>query len=95
VRRDLRKFVVGMSRRVTLDAAAALPGFNGRALIVWSANDRFFPVALGERLHRAIRNSRLLVIDNARTLLPEDHPDELAGCIDRFMREADAERAAS
>jgi pimeloyl-ACP methyl ester carboxylesterase len=87
VRRDLRKFLAGMLPSVTLEAAAALPKFSRPTLIVWSANDSWFPVRLGERLHAAIPGSRFVVVDDARVFLAEDQPEELATRIDRFVVE--------
>jgi pimeloyl-ACP methyl ester carboxylesterase len=94
VRRDLRKFLAGMSPSLTMAAAAALPNFSRPTLIVWSANDSWFPVRLGERLHAAIPDSRLVVVDDARVFLAEDQPEELAARIDRFLVEK-PRRAAS
>jgi pimeloyl-ACP methyl ester carboxylesterase len=94
VRRDVGKFLIGMTPRLTLDAAAALPRFDRPTLIVWSKSDRFFPLTLGERLHAAISRSRLVVLDDARVFVPEDQPERLVAEIERFLGEEPG-RAAS
>lgn len=47
------------------------------AAVVWGAEDPFYPVALGERLHAALRGSTLTVIPGAAHFVPSDSPDAL------------------
>jgi pimeloyl-ACP methyl ester carboxylesterase len=46
--------------------------------IVWGARDPILPVALAERLRKAIRGASLHVIPDGRHYVPEEEPEELA-----------------
>lgn len=81
---DLRRFTGSLRRQTTLDAAARLPRFTKPALIAWSADDAFFPQEDGRRLAEALPNSRLEVIENARTYSMLDQPDVLAALVTEF-----------
>jgi len=94
VRNDLRRFTASLNRETTVRAAARLPRFTKPALVAWSADDVFFPREDGERLAEALHNSRLQVIENARTLSMIDQPDRLADLIAEFAQTGANERAA-
>jgi pimeloyl-ACP methyl ester carboxylesterase len=85
VRRDLRRVLAGLDPRHTIDAALGLSKFPGRALIAWSAEDRFFPLDHGERLAKIIPRARFERIEGARTFSAEDRPERLADLIGAFM----------
>jgi pimeloyl-ACP methyl ester carboxylesterase len=85
IRRDLTKFLRGVSVEHTLAAAAALAGFDRPTLLAWGKDDRFFPVKLAERLAAAIPGARLELIEDAVTFVPEDQPERLATAISRFI----------
>jgi len=78
VRRDLARFLGGLDKRHTLEAAERLPAFDRPALIAWSREDRFFPREHAERLAQLLPQARLEWIDDARTFSPEDRPERLA-----------------
>jgi pimeloyl-ACP methyl ester carboxylesterase len=78
VRRDLARFLGGLDKRYTLEAAERLPAFEAPALIAWSREDRFFPASHGERLAELIPNARLEWIEDSRTFSPEDQPGRVA-----------------
>jgi pimeloyl-ACP methyl ester carboxylesterase len=84
IRSDLRRFTASMNQRSTLDIAQRLPEFTKPALIAWSADDVFFPVEDGRRLAAALPDSRLEVIEKARTFSMIDQPDRLADLIADF-----------
>ncbi len=84
VRQDLRRFTASLAIETTLRAAERLPQFARPALIAWSADDAFFPLEDGERLAAALPNSRLVVIEGARTFSMLDTPEHLARLIDEF-----------
>jgi pimeloyl-ACP methyl ester carboxylesterase len=86
IRRDLRRLLNGLDPRYTLDAAAGLTRFDRPALIAWSAEDRFFPPAHGQRLARILPDARLESIPGARTFSAEDRPERLAELIASFVR---------
>ena len=75
---DLRQFTLSLRTEVTTGVAARLTEFDKPALIAWSADDTFFELADGERLAAIIPNSRLEVIEGARTFSMVDQPDRLA-----------------
>jgi pimeloyl-ACP methyl ester carboxylesterase len=94
VRRDFAALVRSISARYTLQAAQRLPAFDKPALVVWSLNDRLFPLAHGHRLANLLPQGRLEVIDDAGPFIPEDQPDRLATLIDEFVRETADGRVA-
>jgi len=75
---DLRQFTLSLRTEVTTGVAARLTEFDKPALIAWSADDTFFELGDGERLAATIPNSRLEVIEGARTFSMVDQPDRLA-----------------
>jgi pimeloyl-ACP methyl ester carboxylesterase len=81
VRRDLVKFLRGVSPRQTVEAAERLPGFSGPVLIAWGTKDRFFPLSDAERLAALFSDARLEKIDGARAFVQFDAPDRLARLI--------------
>jgi pimeloyl-ACP methyl ester carboxylesterase len=92
IRRDVRKVLAALHPRYTIDAAIGLAGWDRPTLIAWSADDRFFPRAHGERLAELIPRARFELVEGARTFSPEDQPERLAGLIGAFARDASAAR---
>jgi pimeloyl-ACP methyl ester carboxylesterase len=93
VKRDTRKFMIGLDKRHTLEAAEKLPSFDCPTLIAWAPEDRFFKLSYAERLAEAIPNARLETIDDSKTFIPHDQPERLAELIRSFMRETGAGKA--
>jgi pimeloyl-ACP methyl ester carboxylesterase len=87
VRRDTRKFTVGIHKRHTLEAAEKLARFERPALIAWAPEDRFFKLSYAERLAETIPDARLETIADAKTFVPFDQPERLAALIGSFLRE--------
>lgn len=87
IRRDARKFTMGLDKRHTLEAAERLPGFDRPTLLAWAPGDRFFPISYAERLAQAIPDSRIEWIEGAKTFVALDQPKRLAEAITAFMRE--------
>ena len=87
VRADLVRVARGVDSCHTRQAAERLKAFDRPALIAWSADDRFFPRADGERLAATIPGARFELLHGARTFSPEDRPGELADLIAEFARE--------
>lgn len=85
VRRDVGKFLRGISPRLTQQAAKSFAGFNAPVLVAWSREDRFFPLAHAERLQRDFPTARLVLIDDAYTFSGIDNPVQLAGVINSFL----------
>ncbi|QNI05067.1 alpha/beta hydrolase [Mycobacterium kubicae] len=75
---NLRRFSLSLRTEVTLGVAARLHEFDKPALIAWSADDLFFEQEDGRRLAATLPNSRLEVIEGARTFSMVDRPEQLA-----------------
>jgi pimeloyl-ACP methyl ester carboxylesterase len=58
------------------------------AAVIWGADDPFYPVALGERLHRALAGSTFTVIPGASHFVPEDQPDALRRALEALLARA-------
>jgi pimeloyl-ACP methyl ester carboxylesterase len=84
VRRDAKKFAVGMNKRYTLEAAEKLRGSDLPILLAWAPGDRFFPISYAERLAGAMKNARIVEIPDAKTFVPLDQPAQLAELIADF-----------
>lgn len=54
-------------------------------LIVWGREDRIVPLEVGEKLHRAIRSSRLVVIGDCGHLPHEERPAEVVTPVCAFL----------
>lgn len=86
IRRDMRRFLLGVHKRHTLAAAEGLPEFTGPALVAWAREDRIFPASLARRLTGALPHAELRWIDDSYTFIPEDQPDVLAEMVVQFLR---------
>lgn len=93
VRRDVIKVLAGIDARHTLAAAKALRRFHRPALLVWSREDRIFPLADARRLAADLPDARLEVIDGSRAFVPLDQPERLATLLAGFVEERVAVRA--
>lgn len=85
VRRDVAKFLRGISPRLTKEAARHFGAFTAPVLIAWSREDRFFPLAHAQRLQADFANARLSLIDDAYTFSGIDNPRQLALVIENFL----------
>lgn len=86
-RRDLGKFLRGISPRLTRRAAQHFAGFAAPVLILWSRDDRLLPLRLGQRLASDLPRARIELVTDAYTFSPLDAPEAVAQAIDRFVRE--------
>ncbi len=84
-RRDLAKFLRGISPRLTLRAATRFSAFERPVLLLWSTEDRFFRLSLAERLARDLPNAQLERVDDAYTFSPVDAPSRVAHAIQVFL----------
>jgi pimeloyl-ACP methyl ester carboxylesterase len=87
VRRDLARFLHGVSKRYTLEAARSFPDFGRPVLIAWGDSDLFFSPRLALRLQSDFPDARLEVVSGSRAFVPEDRPERLASLIGTFFRE--------
>lgn len=84
VKRDAKKFTVGMNKRYTLEAAERLRGSDLPILLAWAPGDRFFPLKYAERLASEASNARIVQIPDAKTFVALDQPQRLAEEIAAF-----------
>ena len=84
IRNDLRRFLRGVSNKLTLAAADQLPAFTQPVLLVWATEDQVFPISLAERLAEKLPDARIVPVDDALTFLPLDQPDRLADLVVEF-----------
>jgi pimeloyl-ACP methyl ester carboxylesterase len=87
VRRDLARFLRGVSRRYTLEAARSFPDFGRPVLIAWGDKDLFFSPRLALRLQQDFPDARLEAVKGSRAFVPEDGPERLARLIVEFSEE--------
>jgi pimeloyl-ACP methyl ester carboxylesterase len=85
VRRDLSRLLRSADTRHTHEAAAALPRFDKPALVVWSEDDRLFPVEHGRRLAELLPRGEFTTIAGARTFVTEDQPQRLVAVLRKFL----------
>jgi pimeloyl-ACP methyl ester carboxylesterase len=94
VRRDIRKLMLGVHPKLTIEAGRRLAGFDKPAVVIWTPDDRTFPLSLGERLAEALPQGRLRLVKDAGFFVPLDQPGEVAQHIDELHAErAPARRA--
>jgi pimeloyl-ACP methyl ester carboxylesterase len=84
VRRDFARMLRASDSRDTIEAAGLLPSFDKPALVVWAADDRFFPREHGRRLAELLPQGRFELVENSRTFIPEDNPAALVELLRRF-----------
>jgi pimeloyl-ACP methyl ester carboxylesterase len=95
IRRDTGRFVAGMNKRYTMEAAERLRSFDRPVLLAWAPEDRLFKLSDAERLAEAIPDATLKTIADARTFVPLDQPARVAELIGEFLaQDAKAEQAA-
>jgi pimeloyl-ACP methyl ester carboxylesterase len=87
VRRDTRKLLRGIDKRLTLDAAEKLRDFPAPTLLAWAPEDRFFKFSFAEKLAGAFPDARLERIEDSRTFVSMDQPERLAELISAFVAE--------
>jgi len=85
IRRDVARF----ARKVDPDdlnaASNRLGDFDGPALLVWGAADRFFKLDFARQLGDSFADAKLVEIENGRTFIPHDEPVRLAEEIAAFQ----------
>ena len=86
VRRDLKKFLVSVNNRYTLEAARKLKSFDKPTLLVWAKEEKFFPLETARRLASEMPQARLELVGDSYTFIPEDQPERLAHIIHDFIK---------
>ena len=85
VRRDSNRVIKGFGPHVTNEAAAALRSTKLPFLVVWGADDKAFKPELAQRFCAEVRTSKLVMIENCKTLVCWDQPERLAQLIAEFV----------
>jgi pimeloyl-ACP methyl ester carboxylesterase len=84
IRQDVARFAQAVDPEDLNGASSRLGDFNGPALLLWGAGDRFFKLDYARRLRDTFADARLVEIDNGRTFIPHDEPARLANEIAAF-----------
>lgn len=86
IRRDLRKYVLGVPpKSELLGWAEKLRDFDRPALVVWAAEDKVMPPEHGRKLAELLPKGQLVEIEDSYTLIPEDQPQQLSAHIRSFL----------
>lgn len=84
VLRDAGKVTAGMNKRYTLAAAEKLRGSQLPIRLLWAPGDKYFPLRYAERLAGEAGNAELRTIEDAKTFVPLDQPQQIADEIADF-----------
>jgi pimeloyl-ACP methyl ester carboxylesterase len=85
VRADLGRVLKG-ARKSDMEAASrSVAHFRRPALVVWAADDRFFPIEHGRALADLMPGAKFELVENSRTFIAEDQPERLVELILEFM----------
>jgi pimeloyl-ACP methyl ester carboxylesterase len=88
VRRDIRRLIAALGEDAFMgQIAAELSGFTKPVLLIWAADDKFFPVEHAQRLSSIFPNARLELVEGGRTWVMRDQPERTADLIRRFARQ--------
>lgn len=83
--RDVAKAMASTSTEPVRRAGEHLIGASELpVLLIWSSEDRVFPLEHAERYAGALKHGRLEAIDDAYSFTPEDRPDAVASAIGAF-----------
>jgi pimeloyl-ACP methyl ester carboxylesterase len=85
IRRDVARFAQKVDPEDLNAASNRLGDFDGPALLVWGAADRFFKLDYAHRLADTFADARVVEIENGRTFVPHDEPARLADEIVAFQ----------
>jgi pimeloyl-ACP methyl ester carboxylesterase len=85
VRQDTARFAQKVDPDDLNAASERLGSFDGPALLVWGAADRFFKLDFARRLCATFTDAQLVEVENGRTFIPHDEPERLAREIAAFQ----------
>jgi pimeloyl-ACP methyl ester carboxylesterase len=85
IRADVARFAQKVDPEDLNVASGNLGNFEGPALLVWGAADRFFKIDFARRLRDTFTDARLVEIENGRSFIPHDEPTRLASEIAAFQ----------
>src|SRR5436190_11300541 len=85
VRADLGR-ALKQARKSDMEAASrSVAHFRRPALVVWAADDRFFPVEHGRALADLMPHAEFELVEDSRTFIPEDQPERLVELVLSFL----------
>lgn len=62
-------------------------------LLIWGEHDKVVPLHIGERLHKDLKNSKLVVLKETGHLVPEERPEEVLHHIKSFINDPALKRS--
>ena len=68
------------------DISARYPTIKIPTLIIWGSHDKVVPLDIGKRLHQALPNSRLAIIEKSGHIPQEETPDKTLSEISQFLK---------
>jgi pimeloyl-ACP methyl ester carboxylesterase len=84
-RKNLFRFLQGISPEETRQVDAMLPNIDRPVLILWGENDRWLPEAHADHLHRCLPQSRVVKLNACGHLPQMEKPKEVAEAIQTFL----------
>lgn len=89
VRRDTVAFLRSINAKDTIAAAEQLQGYERPVLLLWTRNNKFFPLAHAQRWAQILADARIVEIDDAYTFVPADQPEIVAREMADFISSTD------
>jgi pimeloyl-ACP methyl ester carboxylesterase len=90
IRRDLLKFIAGVSPRVTEEAATHFGAVKIPVLVAWTPEDPSFPMRLAEKLVATLPRATLSTIDRSYVFSALDRPERVAELVGAFVSDTAA-----
>ncbi len=72
-------------RIVSQDVEAHAAKLNMPTLIMYGKNDTATPPEYGEKFHRAVKGSKLILLDDADHFMHQQYPDKISALISEFL----------
>ena len=63
-----------------------LKSIKTQTLLIWGKEDNWIPLDNGQRMHKALPNSKLVVIENSGHVPMEEIPEETANLVHQFLQ---------
>lgn len=74
------------SAKAGLDSVAPLlTGIAQSTLVIWGREDRLTPLETGERIHSAIPNSQMVIVEKSGHAPHREQPAEFSAVVDKFL----------
>ncbi len=85
-RRGVRRYLLGFDWTIVDDFRTTHAQISAPVLMIWGAHDPFFPLHLARQMTEQFTpTAQLTVINNAKLLVHEEHPDQVAAAIMHFF----------